>query len=547
MKRVLSIALSLLLVLALGTSALATEWPAPGPKLGDVRVRQALLYALDRAAFINVHYGPELAELGMAPISRTSWAFPDLSELNRYDFNMEKAAALMDEAGWVMGEDGYRHKNGEKFTIRWLVYTDLPWPGTLSGMAADTWKTLGVDLVIEQTDFNSAVAKVIDAAPGEKDFDIFTMGFSLFIDPDPTGDLFDYDAFKAKGYNASGYYNEESQKLIKEGRSYFSVEERAPIYQKWAKLMNEEVPTVIVAYRNEIWGVNNRVKGLNQNAYVKWPSLLDKIELEGDQVLKLGESSFDRVFNPILSSNVCDRYITDSIFESLVKNDSAGEYHPNVADYTLSEDKLTYTFTLKDGVKFSDGTPMTTADIAFTYNTIASKDYVGPRLYTVSEFKGYKAYAAGEAETISGIEVVDEKTIKFTFENASPSNIESFIIGILSKEHYAWEKWEDFIEKIAAPMGSGVMKMDSWAPGEYVTLVRNEDYWNAEAKAKIDGVHITIVPDESKISALQLGSIDFAQLNASKDNLAAVEALENVALTKYMGNGYTFMCFNTLH
>lgn len=528
-------------------AALAQAKPAPGPKLGDVRVRQALLYALDRASFINVQYGPELAEVGMAPISPTSWAFPDVSELNRYDFDMDKAAALMDEAGWVMGDDGYRHKDGEKFTIRWLVYTDSPWPGTLSGMAADTWKRLGVDLVIEQMDFNTVAAKTMDAEPGEKDFDIYTMGFSLSIDPDPTGALFDYDAFKAEGFNASGYYNEESQNLIKEGKSYFTVEERAPIYQKWAKLMNEEVPTVIVAYRNEIWGVNNRVKGLDQNAYMKWPGLLDQIELEGDQTLKFGESSFDGVFNPILSSNVYDGYIADSIFESLVKNDHAGVYHPSLADYSLSEDNLTYTFTLKDGVKFSDGTPMTTADIAFTYNTIAHKDYVGPRLYAVSEFVGYKAYAAGEAESISGIEIVDDKTIKFTFETAAPSNIESFIYGILSKDYYAWENWDQFVEKNEAPMGSGLMKMDSWAPSEYVSLVKNEEYWNAEAAAKIAGVHITVVPDESKISALQLGNIDFAQLNASKDNVAAVEALENVSLTKYMGNGYTFMCFNTLH
>lgn len=547
MKKLFSIVLALALVLSLAATALATDIPAPGPKLGDKRVRQALLYALDRASFIKAEYGDDLAEVGMAPISPTSWAFPDASELNAYAFDMEKAASLMDEAGWTLGDDGYRYKDGEKMTLRWLVYTDSPWPGTLSGMAADTWKQLGVDLVIEQMDFNTVAAKTMDAAPGEKDFDIYTMGFSLSIDPDPTGALFDYGAYNAGGFNASGYYNQESQDLIAKGKTLFTPEERAPIYQEWAKLMNEEVPTVIVAYRNEIWAVNNRVKGLDQGTYMKWPGLLDKITLEGDQVLKFGESSFDGVFNPILSDNVYDSYIVDAIFEPLITNDAEGQYFSNIAEYTLSEDNLTYTFTLKDGVTFSDGTPMTTADVAFTYNTIAGKEYTGPRLYAVNTMKGYDEVLAGTAETVSGIEVVDEKTIKFTFKEAAPSNIESFVYGILSKDYYAFETWEDFLSKNDQPMGSGQMLLDGYASGEYVNLVRNDKYWNAERMATIEGVYVSVVPEETKISAIQLGNIDFAQLTANKDNVAAVEALENATLTKYLGNGYTFMCFNTIH
>ncbi len=89
MKKFLVILLALVMVLSLSASAFASEKPAPGPKLGDKRVRQALLYALDRASFINAEYGPELAEVGLAPISPTSWAFPDKSDLNAYAFDLE--------------------------------------------------------------------------------------------------------------------------------------------------------------------------------------------------------------------------------------------------------------------------------------------------------------------------------------------------------------------------------------------------------------------------------------------------------------------------
>lgn len=250
------------------------------PQLSDVRVRQALMYALDRESFIEAQYGAGLAEVGMAPISPASWAFPDASELNAYKFDMDKAAQLMDEAGWKMGSDGFRYKDGEKFHVKWLVYTDSAWPGTLSGMAADTWGQLGVELEIELMDFDTVASRTMDAAPGEKDFDIYTMGFSLSIDPDPTGALFDDDAYVAGGFNASGYKNPAAMELVKKGKQEFDTAKRAEIYKEWAKIMNTEIPHAIIAYRSEIFGVNNRVKGMEIDTYKTFVQSIREVTLE---------------------------------------------------------------------------------------------------------------------------------------------------------------------------------------------------------------------------------------------------------------------------
>jgi peptide/nickel transport system substrate-binding protein len=186
----------------------------------------------------------------------------------------------MDEAGWLMGDDGYRYKDGEKYTISWLVYEDSTWPGTLSGLAYDTWKELGVDLVIEKMDFNAVAARTMDAAPEDKDFDIYTMGFSLSIDPDPKGALFDADAYSAGGFNASGFRDERSQQLMDEGRAEFDTAKRAPIYQEWAALQNELIPTAIVAYRNEIWGIRDNINGLEIDTYVQWPAQVHNVTID---------------------------------------------------------------------------------------------------------------------------------------------------------------------------------------------------------------------------------------------------------------------------
>ncbi len=250
------------------------------PQLEDVKVRQALLYSLDRESFIEAQYGAGLAKVGMAPISPSSWAFPDASELNAYPFDMEKAGQLMDEAGWMMESDGFRYKDGEKMHIKWLVYTDSAWPGTLSGMAADTWKQLGVELEIELMDFDTVASRTMDAPVGEKDFDIYTMGFSLSIDPDPTGALFDDDAYVAGGFNASGYKNPAAMELVKQGKAEFDTEKRAVIYKEWAKIMNTEIPHAIVAYRSEIFGVNNRVKGMDIDTYKNFVQSIREVTIE---------------------------------------------------------------------------------------------------------------------------------------------------------------------------------------------------------------------------------------------------------------------------
>lgn len=548
MRKLSILMLALVLAMSCGLGSMAEEIPEPGPMLGDVRVRQALLYALDRENFILAEYGSEeLARVGLAPISPTSWAFPDENDLNTYAYDLDKANELLDEAGWEMSDDGYRYKDGEKLSLHWLVYTDSSWPGTLSSMAFDSWQQIGVELNIELMDFNTVAERTMDAKPGEKDFDIYTMGFSLNVDPDPSGALFDFDAYKEGGFNASGYYNERAQELIRLGKESFDQEERAAYYKEFAILMNEMVPTSIVAYRSEIWGINERVSGMDMTAFAKWDDIIGDITLEGDQILKFGESSFKGLFNTIMSDNVYDSYICDLIFEGLVVNDKEGEYGPYLASTVeLSEDNRTYTCTLNDGIKFSDGTDLTTDDVLFTYMMIAHPKYTGPRLYVVSGLEGYDAYASGDADTITGINVIDDKTIAFTFKEASPANIEYLEYGIQSRAHYEADTMEAYLLNVDNPMGSGKFALEGYGPNEYISLVPNEYYYDADNAAKIEGIYVTVVPDESKLAALQLGQLDFAQLTANVDNVEAVENMDGVDLLSYLGNGYTFMCFNTL-
>ena len=253
------------------------------PTLAQTEVRQALMYALDRKSFLNAEYGSDdLVSLGMAPISPVSWAYPGNDALNAYDYDLDKAAKMLDDAGWKDTDgDGIRDKDGTPLHLNWLVYTDSTWPGTLSSMAYDSWHKIGVDLEITQMDFNTVSSMTMDAEPGEKDFDIYTMGFSLSADPDPTGGLYDADAYVAGGFNASGFRDDKSQELIAEGLAEFDQDKRAEIYKEWAIRQNELVPTAIIAYRSEIWGIADRVHGLDDlNSYQDFTSFISDVTLD---------------------------------------------------------------------------------------------------------------------------------------------------------------------------------------------------------------------------------------------------------------------------
>ena len=266
-----------------------------------------------------------------------------------------------------------------------------------------------------------------------------------------------------------------------------------------------------------------------------------------DNILRFGTTSLDGLFNPLRASNVYDNYVVSLIFEGLISNDAGGQFIPHIADWTLSPDNLTYTFTLYEGIKFSDGTPMTTADVEFTYSLFGHPDYDGVRGYVAADFLGYDEFRAGTADRISGINIIDERTISFTFKDgtASPANISNFGFGVIPKHYYEFETWDDFLALMDKPLGSGWFVFQEWRDKEFLLLHTNFNYWNADEIPLIDGVLFVDIPDESLAGAFMTGDVDVANPGASLDNQAAFATIEGIDLRIIEGNSYNFMQFNT--
>lgn len=237
----------------------------------DKRVRQALMYGLNRQGFNDAFYKGYGTNCN-APISPVSWAYTD--ELNKYEYNPEKAKKLLDEAGWKLGNDGYRYKDGKKFTIHWSTSTGSKYADTLIPIVKENWKDLGIEVIPEAMEFSTLASKVYD----KLDFEMYNMGWSLSIDPDPSG-IFDVSQIKPGGNNSVGWNNPEAQKLIEEGLATTDQAKRKEIYKKWLQIANDDLPYLFLSQYKDMFVVSSRVKNMNVTPYQDWTKNIYKVEL----------------------------------------------------------------------------------------------------------------------------------------------------------------------------------------------------------------------------------------------------------------------------
>ena len=244
------------------------------PKFEDKRVRQALTYGLNRQGFID-NFFQGYAILTNTHASPVSWAYPDESKLNPYEFNLDKAKELLDEAGWKMNEStGIREKDGVPMEIRWMTTADSKYVDNLIPIVKENWGTLGIKVVPELMEFSTLTDKVNE----KRDFDIYDMSWSMATDPDPSWVLSKSQDVPG-GFNAVGWHPDKSEELIKKGIETTDQEERKKIYQEWNELVNDELPYIFLGSNKSCSVVSSRVKGLELSAFKGLSTQIHEIEL----------------------------------------------------------------------------------------------------------------------------------------------------------------------------------------------------------------------------------------------------------------------------
>lgn len=220
----------------------------------DKNVRQAINYAINRQAIIH-NLMQDHASTMYGPVHPLTWAYTD--DINHYDFSPEKARQLLDAAGWKVGSNGIREKNGQKLALR-LVYPNVgnPVRQATAPVVQQMLKDIGIDVQLIGYDWPTIDQKIFI----DHDFDMVFMGFQLGnSDPDPTG-LWDKASTVPGGFNATGWWTEKSESLIKKGKETGDIEERIEIYHDWAAHWVDESPAFIFYAVNTLVASNERLQ-----------------------------------------------------------------------------------------------------------------------------------------------------------------------------------------------------------------------------------------------------------------------------------------------
>ncbi|OKP84548.1 ABC transporter substrate-binding protein [Paenibacillus sp. P32E] len=254
-------------------------------------------------------------------------------------------------------------------------------------------------------------------------------------------------------------------------------------------------------------------------------------------------------FTPYFQESGYDGNVSSLLYASLVTVDDKGVPTPELAEsWDVSDDQLTYTFHLRKNLKFSDGSPLTADDVAFTWTIQYDKAYDGGSSLPSLNVKGGKAYKEGTAKTVEGIKVIDPQTISVTLEKPNATALVTLGSNVLSKAYYGKDyKFGqlDYIKKLHEhPLGDGPYKLEKFLPGQEVRLTANENYFKGKPKTE----HFIYKTSEGDVwQFLETGEVDYASFSASEENIEKLRALGFVNIIPYTPSTYGYMQVNLKH
>jgi len=226
------------------------------------------------------------------------------------------------------------------------------------------------------------------------------------------------------------------------------------------------------------------------------------------KVLKFIPQADLRILDPITTTAYITRNHGYMVYDTLFATDAKFQIQPQMVDkWTISPDKLTYTFTLRDGLKFHDGQPVRSADCVASLERWAKRDPLGQKL----------------AEATESWSAVNDKTFRLKLKRPFPLTLDalgrlSSNVPFIMPERIAKS---DAFQNITDATGSGPFKFvkEEWMPGNKVVYVKNTDYvprkeapsWAAGGKVvKVDRVEWIYIPDSATAAAaLNAGEADW--------------------------------------
>ncbi len=269
---------------------------------------------------------------------------------------------------------------------------------------------------------------------------------------------------------------------------------------------------------------------------------LGAFAIERGGVLKYGRYADSLFLDPVLQDANVDIWILSNLYDTLIlPTDDGKGLKPGLAtEWKVSDDGLSVTLKLREGIKFSDGSPIKPADVQWSLKRAADPH------------KGIWGFLVA---SIADVVVEGDNTVILKLKNADPAILAALTVfntAIMPSKAFEAAPGATDEEKAKAysehPISSGPFVMTKWERGSSMTLVRNEHYWAPGEDGKplpyLDGVEFQIIPDDAtRILKLQSGEIDGAEF-IPYSRVSELKTADNLVMELFPSTRVQYICIN---
>jgi len=217
--------------------------------------------------------------------------------------------------------------------------------------------------------------------------------------------------------------------------------------------------------------------------------------------------------------------VLENVFDTLVEPDENLQMQPALAeDWTISDDGLTYTFTLREGVTWHDGTPFTASDVVYSFRRIIDAPMANNWRFS----------------SVTDISAPDDLTVVFTVSQPTPNLLSN--LGAFKGMAVVQQANVESGDIQTAPVGTGPFKLAEYTTGSSIELVRNEDYWGGAPA--LDGVTFQFIPDPTvALTNLQGGEVHWTD-NLPPQQVRGLMDSSEVIVESAPSNDYWYFAAN---
>lgn len=246
---------------------------------------------------------------------------------------------------------------------------------------------------------------------------------------------------------------------------------------------------------------------------------------QSGEAIQLGrESEFNPNFSVFRISTGTQTQVADLIFGRLLKVDDNLNLVPDLAEsFEISPDATTYTFKLREGITWHDGTPLTIDDVIFTYRTALTAETGASAANKLRQIKGATAFFDKESDEIEGLERVDDTTLRITLDLP---NI-AFLIGTAGSNSLLWiqpqhilgevnpAEWDQSDAVQNPVVGSGAYQFVEYVPDQYVEFTANPNFYLGAPKT--EQVFLRLAEPATQLAQLESGEIHMVSRLAARE------------------------------